>query len=158
MVGWLTLTAKLALLVFLGPLRCAGLFANRNRFTLKSPAYDELYADGITAYSNEQWDNAVSFFEKAIADYRHEKEVKLHCRLHCRDKYRAAASYKSTADLELDYYRYTIFTHKCSQRCKEKFLGRRTVVSARVRQEFETRLTYGYLQFAYFKVCFLVHL
>ena len=119
---------------------------------LKSAAYDELYADARHAYSLEKWSEAVSLFEKAIADYNHEKDVKIHCRTHCRDKYRASFSRNSINDLELDYYRYTIYSHKCSQQCREKYLGKRAKVSAGVKEDFESRKTYGYLQFAYYKV------
>ena len=119
---------------------------------VKSVAYDELYAEAKYAYSLEKWSEAVSLFEKAIADYKHERDVKIHCRSHCRDKYRASFSFNSINDLELDYYRYSIYSHKCSQQCGEKYLGKRTKVSAGVKEDFESRMTYGYLQFAYYKV------
>lgn len=119
---------------------------------VKSAAYDELFADGVRAYSSEKWSEAVELLEKAIADYNHEREVKLHCRLHCRDRYKASSAYNVISDLELDYYRYTIYSHKCTQQCREKYLGKRTKVSAAVRSDFEIRVPYGYLQFAYYKV------
>ena len=119
---------------------------------VKSAAYDELFADGVRAYSAEKWSEAVELLEKAIADYNHEKEVKLHCRLHCRDRYKASSAGNVIRDLELDYYRYTIYSHKCAQKCREKYLGKRTKVSAAVRGDFEIRVPYGYLQFAYYKV------
>ena len=128
---------------------------------LKSPGYDELYADARHAYGLEKWNEAVELFEKAIADYNHEKEVKIHCRTRCRDRFRASSSHNLISDLELDYYRYTIYSHKCSQQCREKYLGRRTKVSAAVKNDFESRKTYAYLQFAYYKVgrviCRLFH-
>ena len=123
---------------------------------VKSAAYDELYADAKHAYSLEKWNEAVKLFEKAIADYNHEKEVKIHCRSRCRDRYRTSSSHNLISDLELNYYRYTIYSHKCSQQCREKYLGKRTRVSAAVKEDFESRNTYGYLQFAYFKVSNLV--
>lgn len=119
---------------------------------VKSAAYDELYADARYAYSLEKWNEAIELFEKAIADYKHEKEVKIHCRSQCRDRYRASSSHNVIRDLELDYYRYSIYSHKCSQQCREKYLGKRTKVSAAVKRDFESRMTYGYLQFAYYKV------
>lgn len=119
---------------------------------VKSAAYDELYADARYAYSGEKWNEAIELFEKAIADYKQEKDVKIHCRSHCRDRYRTSASHNLISDLEMDYYRYTIYSHKCSQQCREKYLGKRTKVSAAVKKDFESRMTYGYLQFAYYKV------
>ncbi|XP_015765326.1 PREDICTED: prolyl 3-hydroxylase 2-like [Acropora digitifera] len=120
---------------------------------VKSAAYDELYADAKHAYNLEKWGEAVSLFEKAIADYKQEKDVKIHCRRNCRDKYRASSSSLNfMKDLELDYYRYTIYSHKCSQQCREKYLGKRTKVSLTVKKDFESRMTYAYLQFAYHKV------
>lgn len=131
---------------------CADVLDRLHVTRVKSAAYDELFADGVRAYSAEKWSEAVELFEKAIADYRHEKEVKLHCRLHCRDRFRASSSHNLISDLELDYYRYTIYSHKCAQQCREKYLGKRTKVSAAVRSDFESRVPYGYIQFAYYKV------
>lgn len=131
---------------------CADLLDRLNVTRVKSAAYDELFADGVQAYSAEQWSEAIELLEKAIADYKHEKEVKLHCRFRCRDRYKASSSHNLISDLELDYYRYTIYSHKCTQQCREKYLGKRTKVSAAVRSDFELRVPYGYLQFAYYKV------
>lgn len=131
----------------------AGLAQRPHISRVKSAAYDELYADAKHAYNLEKWGEAVSLFEKAIADYKHEKDVKIHCRRNCRDKYRASSSSLNfLKDLELDYYRYTIYSHKCSQQCREKYLGKRTKVSLTVKKDFESRMTYAYLQFAYHKV------
>lgn len=146
LIFWLTLAG------FSVSFLCADVQDRPNVVRVKSAAYDELFADGIQAYRAEKWSEAVELFEKAIADYRNEKEVKIHCRLRCRERYRASSSHNVISDLELDYYRYTIYSHKCSQQCREKYLGKRTKVSAKVRRDFETRLTYGYLQFSYYKV------
>ena len=137
---------------FLLPFSCANVLDRLNVTRVKSTAYDELFADGVRAYSDEKWSEAVELFEKAIADYKHEKEVKLHCRLRCRDRYKASSSHNVISDLELNYYRYTIYSHKCAQKCREKYLGKRSKVSAAVRRDFELRVPYGYLQFAYYKV------
>ena len=108
---------------------------------VRSAAYDELCADAKHAYNLEKWGEAVSLFEKAIADYKHEKDVKIHCRRNCRDKYRASSSSLNfMKDLELDYYRYTIYSYKCSQQFRGKYLGKRTKVSATVKKDFESRL------------------
>ena len=146
LIFWLTLGG--ISVSFLG----ADFLDRLNVTRVKSAAYDELFADGVRAYSAEKWSEAVELLEKAIADYNHELEVKLHCRLHCRDRYRASSARNVISDLELDYYRYTIYSHKCAQKCKEKYLGKRTKVSAAVRSDFEIRVPYGYLQFAYYKV------
>ncbi|XP_078367038.1 prolyl 3-hydroxylase 1-like isoform X2 [Oculina patagonica] len=130
---------------------CADLLDRLNVTRVKSAAYDELFADGVRAYNAEKWSEAIELLEKAIADFKHEKEVKLHCRLRCRDRYKASSSHNLNSDLELDYYRYTIYSHKCAQQCREKYLGKRTKVSAAVRSDFELRVPYGYLQFAYYK-------
>lgn len=133
---------------------CADFLDRLNVTRVKSAAYDELFADGVRAYSAEKWSEAVELLEKAIADYNHEKELKLHCRLRCRDRYRASSAHNVISDLELDYYRYTIYCHKCAKQCREKYLGKRTKVSAAVRSDFELRVPYGYLQFAYYKVSY----
>lgn len=149
LIFWLTLGGFSV--TFLG----ADFLDRLNVTRVKSPAYDELFADGVRAYGAEKWSEAVELLEKAIADYNHEMEVKLHCRLHCRDKYRASAR-NVISDLELEYYRYTIYSHKCAQKCREKYLGKRTKVSAAVRSDFEIRVPYAYLQFAYYKVSLFI--
>lgn len=130
----------------------ADLLGRLNITALKSTAYDELFADGQRAYRDEKWNEAIELLEKAIADYRNEKQVKIHCRLRCRERFQASSSHNTISDLELNYYRYTIYSHKCSQQCREKYLGKRTKVSVAIRDNFEKRLPYGYLQFAYYKV------
>ncbi|XP_058946466.2 prolyl 3-hydroxylase 1 isoform X1 [Pocillopora verrucosa] len=129
----------------------ADLLGRLNITALKSTAYDELFADGQRAYRDEKWNEAIELLEKAIADYRNEKQVKIHCRLRCRERFQASSSHNTISDLELNYYRYTIYSHKCSQQCREKYLGKRTKVSVAIRDNFEKRLPYGYLQFAYYK-------
>ena len=66
--------------------------------------------------------------------------MKIHCRSLCRDRFRFSSSHNLISDFELDRdpYRYTIYSHKCSQRCREKYLGKRTKASAAVKIDFES--------------------
>ena len=130
-------------------------FLERLNTTLRSAAYDELYNDAQEAYTAQKWEEATKYFEQAISDHRQETSVRMHCRLQCRDKFKATTSQNFITDLELDYFRYTIYSHKCTQRCTQKYLGKRLPVSKKIQATFEERQPYAYLQFTYFKVIVL---
>ena len=75
------------------------------------PAYDELYQSARTAYDNQNHIEAVSFFEKAIADYRHELEVKGQCWLRCQDSIKETQNvYSMLVDGQLNFLHYVIKT------------------------------------------------
>ena len=120
-----------------------------------SVGFDELYNDGLYAYGAKDWSKAVKLFEQALADFRHEQDVNVHCRLECRNSFRSKTKIK---DLELQYFKFTIYNRECVRRCVEKYRGKRSFISRRVRKIFEAFQPYGYLQFAYFKVSFVINM
>jgi len=122
-------------------------------FGKDSIAYDELYQSARTAYDNENHQEAVSYFEKAIADYRHESEVKGHCWLRCQDSLKDTQKvYSTVLDGQLNYLHFIIKTRSCFQLCKEKFLGRRTRIGKDITKLFVDREPYSFLQYSYYKV------
>ena len=44
-----------------------------NEIFLEVRPFDELYADGIEAYWNENWDGCIYYLESAFSGYRYEK-------------------------------------------------------------------------------------
>uniref|UniRef100_A0A7M5XK60 Leprecan-like alpha-helical domain-containing protein n=2 Tax=Clytia hemisphaerica TaxID=252671 RepID=A0A7M5XK60_9CNID len=117
------------------------------------PAYDELYQSGRTSYDNDNHLEAVSFFEKAIADYRHEQEVKGQCWLRCQDSIKDTQSvYSTLIDGQLNFLHYVIKTRSCFQLCKEKFLGRRGRIAKYVKELFENKEPYSFLQYSLYKI------
>ena len=111
--------------------------------------FDELYSDALVAYKNENWAAAVKFFEQAIADFRHEQEVNVHCRVTCRDLFSSKTKIK---DIELQYFKFSIYNRECVRRCAERYRGKRSFISKHLRNAFEVFHPYGYLQLAYYKV------
>lgn len=123
------------------------------KYTQPGATFDELYNDGIRLYSDEKWSESVRSFSLALADYRHEKEVRSNCVIHCREKVDKSNVLKSSSydGSSLVLY-YVIRVRRCADLCQEKFMGRRAPIAKFVRDAFEKREPYNYLQFAYFKV------
>ena len=124
-------------------------------YTHPIATFDELFNDGIELYSKGSWRDAIRSLELSLADFRHEGEVRANCLLKCREDIDKSKLLKS--DLydggSLVLY-YSIRVKRCCDRCKERFMGRRAPVARIIRQAFEEREPYNYLQFAYYKVKF----
>ena len=116
--------------------------------------YDELYNDGLTAYSKDDHQNAVYYFEKAISDYRHELDVKAECWIKCQEKFKYnLLSYKTNLfDGQLEYLHYFVKMKACTEQCQKKFLGVRGPVARYMKELFERREPYNYIQYSYYKV------
>ncbi|XP_031575108.1 prolyl 3-hydroxylase 2-like isoform X2 [Actinia tenebrosa] len=117
--------------------------------------YDELYSDGLFAYNLKDFCNASKKFEQALSDYKYQDNVKLHCRDKCYKKFQESLANRNIhtvlEDLELEYFRLTIYSRRCTQKCNEKYLGRRSHVSAQIERDFENRKLYSFLHFSYYK-------
>ena len=133
----------------LGCARSKDLLESLNLTSRSAVGFDELFNDAMNAYKKEDWNNAVKFFRQAIADYRHEQEVNVHCRIACRDLFSSQTKIK---DLELQYFKFSIYNRECVRRCVEKYRGKRPFISKHMRRAFELFHPYGYVQLAYYKV------
>ena len=121
------------------------------------PTFDELFQTGRTAYDNDNHLEAVSHFEKAIADYRHEAEVKGQCWMRCHESIKPTQQiYSQLIDGQLNFLHFVIKTRSCYQLCKEKFLGRRSRIAKYIREQFENKEPYSFLQYSLFKVIYFV--
>lgn len=143
-------------LVFLINYGCLASIENIDlNYTQPAASFDELYSDGIDLYVNESWTGAIRSFQLALADYRHESQVRANCLLQCREK-----ADKSNVLNNGEYdggslvLYYVIRVQRCCDLCQEKFMGRRTPIAQFVRDAFAKREPYNYMQFSYFKVCY----
>jgi len=129
----------------------AGIESIDINYTPHKNTYDELYNDGILQYNKDNHRLAVEYFEKAIADYRHDREVKAQCWLKCETKYKKQPT-KHLFSGQLSYLQFFIKMKSCSDRCKEVFLGLRGPVAREMKDIFEDRQPYSYIQFSYYKI------
>jgi len=141
---------------FVAHLVSADLSDDLNITQVKTPQYDELYTDATYAYNLKDYCGSMKKFEQALADYKHENKVKIHCREKCYKKFQDSLGQRHIQflleDIELEYFRLTVYSRRCSQKCIQKYLGQRSQVSQRITNEFETKRLYQFLHFAYYKV------
>jgi hypothetical protein len=140
-------------------------FLDKLNITLKETIqYDELYSDALYSYNMKDFCGAMKKFEQALSDFKFQNNVKLHCRDKCTKKFNESLGQRNVHavldDIELEYFRFTIYSRRCSQKCCEKYIGRRSQVSSMIENDFEKRKIYSFLQYSYYKVryhCSLVH-
>ena len=122
-------------------------------YTQPAATFDELYEDGIRLYSNESWVMAIRSFMLAIADHRQEAEVRANCIIQCREKVdKSDVLRNGLYDGGSLVLYYVIRVRRCADLCQEKYLGRRGPIAKYVRDAFERRQPYNYMQFAFYKV------
>eukprot|EP00794_Sanderia_malayensis_P016782 gene16782-18477_t len=122
-------------------------------YTQPVAAFDELYTDAVEHYTNESWTEAIKYFNLALADYRHESEVRANCLLRCREKTdKSDIMNNGLYDGGSLMLYYAIRVKRCCDLCQETFLGRRSAVAQFIRNAFEKKEPYDYLQFSYFKI------
>ena len=114
-------------------------------------AYDELYADALRLYYQDDWANALIKFEAAIVDWKKERKFTIICRKECKDAFDASREGQK-ASFALEYLRYLGHMRTCSHACMEKNMGKRLKVSKHTHRRFEDRIPYSFMQFAYHKV------
>ncbi|KAJ7316987.1 hypothetical protein JRQ81_003149 [Phrynocephalus forsythii] len=136
--------------------------------------YDSLYADGRRAYFAQDWARAAELLQRSLHSYAGLREARRACQRGCRGEAGFAAgarpweeregeegggggSFSSSSSSSSSFF----FERRLLQRaeCLEECLGRRLGgqptrhrVSRAVRQEFEEREPYNYLQVAFFKL------
>ena len=116
----------------------------------RSAGYDELYADGLSAYYKDEWPTAVAKIEEAIKDWQRERNVTVTCRTECQDAL-AAEGRKSSA-FAVEFFYSLNHMRSCADACIKENLGVRYKISTLVRSLFNNRAPFSFLQFAYHKV------
>lgn len=156
----MALAITLVFLNFLGFLVNADLTDDLNLTRVKTAQYDELYTDATYAYNLKDFCTSAKKFDQALADYKHENKVKIHCREKCYKKFQESLGQRHIQflleDIEVEYFRLTVYSRRCTQRCVHKYLGQRSHVTKRIKTEFETRRLYQFLHFAYYKVGLII--
>ncbi|CAK8690499.1 unnamed protein product [Clavelina lepadiformis] len=108
--------------------------------------FDQLYANGIDAYWNEDWKDCIHYFEKSIKSYRFMQDSIKNCSKQC--------SSETNSKNILDSYHHFIVKAACLEKCeKEKFGDSRKFlrISKELHESFKQKRLYIYLQFAYFR-------
>ena len=114
-------------------------------------AYDELYADALRIYFNDDWENAIVKFDAAIDDWKNERKFTIMCRTECKEALDASRR-GNTESFAIEYLRYLSYMRNCSQACMERNMGKRLKVSKHTVRLFEDRVPYSFMQFAHHKV------
>ena len=114
-------------------------------------AYDELYADALRLYYQDDWANAIVKFEAAIEDWKSERKFTIICRNECKETFDASREGRKES-FAIEYLRYLSYMRNCSHACMEKNMGKRLKVSKHIFQLFEDRVPYSFMQFNYHKV------
>lgn len=115
--------------------------------------YDELYADGVSSYSDESWGNTVASFRQAVQRYSREVTAREQCYAECKGQ--PASVPQDYADSEeLRFLHVALQRTTCVDRCKERIAGHqsRGGVSSKVEKNMASRKPYSYLQLALYKV------
>lgn len=118
-----------------------------------SLSYDILYAKGVEAYLDEDWEQCITLMNEAIEDYHFYIDAQVGCRLSCRKQ--SSDKYVTPQNLtDLRYWESMIKQTLCILKCKKNVLKNRAeVISRSVSHDFESFKPYDYLQLCYFKVC-----
>ncbi|XP_065051385.1 prolyl 3-hydroxylase 2-like isoform X2 [Rhopilema esculentum] len=123
------------------------------RYTQPAATFDELYSDAVQLYSNESWTAAIRSLQLALADYRHEREVRANCNINCKEKVdKSEILRRGKFDGGILVLYYVIRVRRCADLCQEKFMGRRAPIAKYIRDAFDKREPYNYLQYSYFKL------
>lgn len=111
-------------------------------------AFDKLYEDGVSAYSNDDWGAAILNIEQSLEGYKEYIAGLSSCSNKCSNSLSVDAMHES-------YYLSKIFSKSmCVKSClSQKFNDFKAVsrVSKEVLSDFEKYMPYQYLQFAYYK-------
>ncbi|KAI6051524.1 prolyl 3-hydroxylase 2 [Marmota monax] len=116
--------------------------------------FDLLYASGVAAYYNGEYEQAVRDLESALLSHRRLREVRTRCARHCAVR-RPLVPPGAGPGAELPFFRALLERARCYRSCETQRLGgpaSRHRVSEDVRSDFQRRVPYNYLQRAYIKL------
>ncbi|XP_070567070.1 prolyl 3-hydroxylase 1-like isoform X2 [Ptychodera flava] len=113
--------------------------------------YDELYSQGIQAYSSEDWQTCIESLENALNEFKLYRSVLTNCRLQCNRNISSLDS-AGNDDPDLMFFDRVFKKAECLKKCKdEKLQARPERISEDVTKNFLQRVPYAYLQLAYFQ-------
>ena len=120
-------------------------------------SYDELYADGLSSYSDENWPDTITYFRQAIADYTRVVKAREQCYAECNGQtVSVPQDYAHSGDLR--FFHGVLQRSTCVEKCRERVTGGRWLggVSGKVEENMASRKPYNYLQLALYKVGFKI--
>ncbi|KAL8611683.1 hypothetical protein ACOMHN_054664 [Nucella lapillus] len=130
---------------------------SRSSSSLQEPVYfDQFYAQGVRAYSDQLWYKCAHNLEKAIKEYKTFKKTLTDCRLRCKQK--GNESDPEKLDLpglgDLSMFETFLRHANCFRKCKSDAYSLRPglTLTKIVENTFESRKPYQYLQYCYYKL------
>ena len=123
-------------------------------------SFSEWYEVGRLAYLDNDWEQCVQGFEKALTAYKTYKNISLGCKRMCQ-KSTKNQHILTQANLEddLQFYQKKILYTLCNIKCKAAspfFVRDDDFVKKEVLEHFESQEPYNYLQLCYHQVSFRI--
>uniref|UniRef100_A0A0K2T554 Leprecan-like alpha-helical domain-containing protein n=1 Tax=Lepeophtheirus salmonis TaxID=72036 RepID=A0A0K2T554_LEPSM len=126
---------------------------------IEQKSYEELFAISKNSYLANDWRNCIKFMKAALSSYDHYEDIVKECRNKCDHLTESTAvstgfSSLLTYENSMNFYETLINGTYCMMKCKRQKLGsyQNSHPDPEIVKNFETRLTYDYLQSCYYKV------
>lgn len=121
--------------------------------TNKTESCAVLYEEGVKAYLDNQYQDCITYFERAIENYRLYSKSVQNCRLKCADEAELSEPLYAVDVEDLHFYEKTIKKTLCIIKCKsdKKIFGKFNL-NHETESLFENRKPYEYLHICYFQV------
>nr|BAF35980.1 leprecan [Molgula tectiformis] len=126
-----------------------------NRIQATSVTYqpfEENFETGVTAYWNNDWENAIVEIEKSLVMHRLFESGIYDCYMKCKDTRNIENTDRHSQFADI---KFIISKASCSRSCLDEIFGDArliTQVSEHIKHLFHIKRPYVYLQFAYFQV------
>ncbi|XP_019860815.1 PREDICTED: prolyl 3-hydroxylase 1-like isoform X2 [Amphimedon queenslandica] len=105
-------------------------------------SYQVLYAEGTSAYYEEDWRTAVDKLERALADYNEVKKAKETCYKECSDE-RASIPGDYVDDEQLHFFHALLERSSCRKKCNKKLMGEEYNLSEKVSKKINEVMSSG---------------
>lgn len=118
-------------------------------------SYQVLYAEGTSAYYEEDWRTAVDKLERALADYHEVKKAKETCYKECSDK-SASIPTDYVNDKQLHFFHTLLERSSCRNICNKKLMGGEYDLSEKVSKKINEAMSSGeihiFIQYSLYSV------
>lgn len=116
-------------------------------FTLPNDEpYPDLYSEGLTQYTAQNYPQTHLYNELAIADKRYRDVMLIKC--HDRCTYQNAVQDAS----QIAFFGHLVKKHSCIKSCMTKLFGTPLELPLYIIQDFKIRKQYSFLQYAYYQM------
>ncbi|XP_042238725.1 prolyl 3-hydroxylase 1-like isoform X2 [Homarus americanus] len=116
--------------------------------------YDFLYKEGVSAYLAEEWEKCIRYFELSLADWHWWKDNVARCRRTCSKESAKSELFSEKLSEDERFYERAVRNTLCVVNCKKSAFGSRMdrIIEGVMKENFELRKPYDYLQLCYFKM------